>query len=838
MPTTIFDSSLITQRNKNKAIADSFISRIQNPSPVNGSAPLLGITEQSLINSIVNGQSTYYRKTNSGCTSVNLGCPCAVQSNTVISGSGGGGGIVPGLVTNITYQYGSLIISWDAPTTGDLPFTYLVELQATNPVYNVSATTSNTTYTFINSQLQPGVGYKIAVTPSNTAGVGPTSYYEEGGEPVEVIGIYQAPTITRTSFSINTCTLGFSFPTSGSGFTITSVICDPVLPSGWSIQSFSNTQIVLINSGSNPASIPGTSFIFSGALGQTTNSSNLVTIQTAGLNPNYWATIFGANAFAAVNGLASDTNGNFYLTGRFSDATFEVKNYSTISDGSVITTTYGTLVNSGGGFDVYLIKYNSLGQVQWATTITGTGTEFGTAITTFSNTDVIVTGYFNSSNISVNNYVSVDPVTKVINVTSFGTIDKTGTSNDAFLVKYNALNGSVVGAVRIGSTGAGSEESVSLCTDSSGDIYVTGSTSSTSLAGITISEYIGAPPPGGAIILPTWGYLSKTASGFAIFIIKYNSTGTPQWATLINKTGTASTRAYDMIYDNNSDCIYVIGQSPSSVIINNFISRNPDTSITLSTFGTLGLTTATNYIVKYRASGVTQGQAQLVTSITNNGTFSNLTGDSAGNLYVSGYSNITSGFQINNWVSGVTVTPYATLPLSISTNTDGFIVKYNSIGQAQWGTTISASDNNGILDITSDGTYIYVVGFFISPTININNYGSETGGVITVSPYGSLARGTAAFNYYIAKYNNAGQALWTTRLDGRTTSAGASARITLDSSSNICVTGFFDTNPLTISQFDNETGGTINVLPYGNLPTIGSTSNIFVIKLNTNGQFI
>jgi hypothetical protein len=740
MPTTIFDSSLITQRNKNKAIANSFISRIQSPSPVNGSAPLLGITEQSLINSIINGQSTYYRKTDSGCTSVNLGCPCAVQGNTVVSGGGGG----------------------------------------------------------------------------NT---------------------FNAPTITVSSFSIDTCTLSFIF----NDFVITEVITDPLtpLPPGWSIQSFSNTQIVLLNSGSNPDSIPppGIKFIFKGAEDKTTNSSNYVTgIQTAGLNPNYWATNMGANANAFANGITSDTDGNFYVIGRFSDPTFEVKNYSTVSGGNVVTTTYGTLTNSGGGFDVYLIKYNSLGQVQWATTITGTGTEFGTAVTSFSNTNVFVTGYFNSLNISVNNYDSV--VAGVVNVTSFGTISRTGTNNDAFLVKYDTSNGSVLGAVRIGSAGSGSEEPVSICTDTSGDVYVTGSTSSTSLAGITISAYTGAPPPGGAISLPTWGILNKTATGFSIFIVKYNNAGTPQWATLINKTGIASTRAYDMIYDSISDSIYVIGQSSNNVEINNFISRNPDTSITLSSFGTLSLTSASNYIVKYNASGPTQGQAQLVTTISNSGTFSNLTGDSLGNFYVSGYFNITSGFIINNWVSGVTVSPYATLPLSVSTNTDGFIVKYNSTGQAQWGTTISASDNNGILDITSDGTYIYVVGFFISPTINVNDFGTETSGVITVAPYGSLSKGSAVFNYYIAKYDTAGQALWTTRLDGRTTSTSPSARITADPSGNICITGFYDTNPLAISQFDNETGGTINVLPYGNLSTIGTTSNIFLIKLNTNGQFI
>ncbi len=76
MPTTIYDSSLITKRKQDKTIANSFITRIQTPTnPSTGSAPLLGITEQSIINEVRMGQMTAYRK-DDGCTSVNKGCPC------------------------------------------------------------------------------------------------------------------------------------------------------------------------------------------------------------------------------------------------------------------------------------------------------------------------------------------------------------------------------------------------------------------------------------------------------------------------------------------------------------------------------------------------------------------------------------------------------------------------------------------------------------------------------------------------------------------------------------------------------------------------------------------
>lgn len=85
MPTTIYDSSLITQRRRVKAESGSFINRISpwNTPPANtstnqpntGYAPALGIWDQSIINSVKNGQMKYYRK-GEGCTTVSNGCPC------------------------------------------------------------------------------------------------------------------------------------------------------------------------------------------------------------------------------------------------------------------------------------------------------------------------------------------------------------------------------------------------------------------------------------------------------------------------------------------------------------------------------------------------------------------------------------------------------------------------------------------------------------------------------------------------------------------------------------------------------------------------------------------
>ena len=81
MNSAMYDSSFLTERKRDKAISDSFLSRIQNETnPTKGSAPLLGITEQSIINHVRMGQMTQYQKEDGGCTLVSLGCPCGPAS--------------------------------------------------------------------------------------------------------------------------------------------------------------------------------------------------------------------------------------------------------------------------------------------------------------------------------------------------------------------------------------------------------------------------------------------------------------------------------------------------------------------------------------------------------------------------------------------------------------------------------------------------------------------------------------------------------------------------------------------------------------------------------------
>jgi hypothetical protein len=86
MSTTIYDSSLLTMRRKATAESGSFVRRIAPwnvtpietplPQPNTGYAPMLGIYDQSIINTVKTGNMKFYRKNDGGCTTVMDGCPC------------------------------------------------------------------------------------------------------------------------------------------------------------------------------------------------------------------------------------------------------------------------------------------------------------------------------------------------------------------------------------------------------------------------------------------------------------------------------------------------------------------------------------------------------------------------------------------------------------------------------------------------------------------------------------------------------------------------------------------------------------------------------------------
>jgi hypothetical protein len=152
-----------------------------------------------------------------------------------------------------------------------------------------------------------------------------------------------------------------------------------------------------------------------------------------------WAKSSGGTGDDRAYGIAVDYLGNCFITGYFVS--------STITFGST------TLTNSGA-LDVYLVKYNSNGTVQWAKSASGSGYDYayGLAIDKFGNSFVV--GDFNGNTIT------------------FGSSILTGVANvDMFVVKY-APDGNVLWANRAGVSSDNVAYTVAV--DITGNCYVGG----------------------------------------------------------------------------------------------------------------------------------------------------------------------------------------------------------------------------------------------------------------------------------------------------------------------------------------------------------------------------
>ena len=145
MSNRIYDSSQLTKRKAQQAIAGSFISRISPwnsnsvlNQPSTGSAPLLGIYDSSIMNAVKTGNMTEYTRYPT-CVGISPGCPCPELNATLINAPFVPA--IPGPISGITFTIGSIIVSWNAPTTGDGPFTYRVTPylngQAGTPVFYI-----------------------------------------------------------------------------------------------------------------------------------------------------------------------------------------------------------------------------------------------------------------------------------------------------------------------------------------------------------------------------------------------------------------------------------------------------------------------------------------------------------------------------------------------------------------------------------------------------------------------------------------------------------------------------------------------------------------------------
>ncbi len=180
---------------------------------------------------------------------------------------------------------------------------------------------------------------------------------------------------------------------------------------------------------------------------------SLLTLHFRAQGQNFvWAKQVGGSETDNGNSIATDANGNVYITGNF-EATVDFDPGA----GSF------NLTSNGGSFysDIFIEKLDANGNFLWAKQIGGIGNDYGWSIATDDSGNVYTTGRFKGQN------VDFDPGAGIFNLSSGG-----GSSYDIFIEKLSS-NGSFVWAKQMG--GTADDMGLSITMDLFGNIFTTGS---------------------------------------------------------------------------------------------------------------------------------------------------------------------------------------------------------------------------------------------------------------------------------------------------------------------------------------------------------------------------
>ena len=423
-----------------------------------------------------------------------------------------------------------------------------------------------------------------------------------------------------------------------------------------------------------------------------------------------WAKSPVGSTGSGSNSVVVDGSGNTYVTGGFRG--------SSVSFGGIV-------LSSSGNSNMYIVKYDATGNVVWAQSSSGSSTNSGNggnSIALDGSGNIYVTGYFKSTTITFGS-------------TTLTNAGYTG-SQDFFIVKYSS-SGSFVWAKSAG--GTADDLGNSIAVDASGNIYVTGSFSSSSI---------------------TFGSITlANASITDMFIVKYDASGTELWA---KSPTTGSSFGNSITVDGSGNPIVTGNFSDSTVIFGSIILTNTPSP---------GGSFSNIFVVKYDASG------NEVWAKSAGGRYSDeghaIVADGLGNTYVTGIFDDSLTFGSN-----------LLIPTGGSSAPEIFIVKYDASGNVVWSNSAGTTDGEEINGISLDGSgNIYLIGSFHNTTFT---FGSTT------------LTNNGGWDILILKYDTIGNPSWAKSSGGLNWDFGNG--IAIDGTGNIYVTGYFLSSSITFGS--------------------------------------
>ncbi len=438
-----------------------------------------------------------------------------------------------------------------------------------------------------------------------------------------------------------------------------------------------------------------------------------------------WSTYFGGTGEDLANSVRESAAGITFVGG------------STISTGLATAGVFQNTHSGAGTYDGFVASYNVAGTMIWATYFGGTGNDRGNRVAL--------------DNTAANVYLAGNSQSAATGLTQGGYQMANNGGQDGYIIKFDATNGTRVWCTFFG--GTGTDDITGIVCDAGNNVCVVGQTNSTT------SITAGTP------------YQAALDGPADAFLAKFDGAGNIQWATYYGGEDTDNGIA---ITADNSGNLYIVGQTASfSNMSSSFASLQGTNDAFVASFssggtrmwgeyfGGVGLESANGLVydnvsntllvtgnttsvlgiatAKAHQAVPGGGQDAFLVSYTNTGVI-NWATYIGGNLTDFGRSVCLDQFR------NITVAGGSESPTGIATTTggyqstlagdyDGFVVKFNTIGQRLWGTYFGGllydMVNSIACDLTNNqlviaGTTASTTGIATAGSAQVANAGGTT----------------------------------------------------------------------------------------------------------------
>ena len=399
--------------------------------------------------------------------------------------------------------------------------------------------------------------------------------------------------------------------------------------------------------------------------------------------------------------------------------------------------------------------------ISWVKSMGGISSDISNAIVTDASGNIYTTGLFNGT-------ADFDPGAAIYTLSSAG-------NSDIFVSKIDA-SGNFVWAVQIGGTGA--DVGNGIVKDASGNIYVTGSFSST----------VDFDPSAGTNTLTANG-------GLDVFVLKLNMSGAFVWAKQIG--GAGGDEGKSIIVDatgNVHTTGYFSGTAdfdPSSTNVN--LISNGSFDVFVSKLDVSG-----NLVWAKKMGGANNEMGNCISI------------DASSNVFTTGFFGGSGDFDPGA----------STFSLTSVGAGDAFISKLDVSGNFVWAKQLGGTANDVGNAIATDATgNVYSAGYFF------------TGGDFdpSASTFSLTSKGVG--DIYVSKLDPSGNFLWAKGMGGPKDDFAHA--LAVDFSGNVYTTGFFaDT-----VDFNPGAGAFTLVSVFPSNPSL-IRDQAFISKLDASGNFV